>query len=83
MNVRKIRCSGELRDLYGLKQRQNPQNEFGQFRKVSDSVKSSDATDFMTHAETAKEVGFKEKRERVFQFPDSLSIFRGVALWLR
>jgi ParB-like chromosome segregation protein Spo0J len=57
----RIRCYGELRDLYGLKERQNPKNEHGQYRKVSDSVESGGTTEFLTHADIAKEVNLTEK----------------------
>lgn len=53
----KVRCYGELRELYGIKQRQNPKDAFGHYRKVSDSVPSGGATEIMSHADMAKEVG--------------------------
>lgn len=54
----KVRCYGELRDLYGLKKGQMlgvyPRDEIG---RITKPIESSDGIGFMSHADMAKEVG--------------------------
>lgn len=55
----KVRCYGELRDLYGLKRGQMfekyPRDEVG---RITKPIESSDSIGFMSHADMAKEIKF-------------------------